>query len=157
MNLSADSKAVLTVLIIIVVAMICMWIYLYQMEKRNKKGSKRETTGGMRFEVVDSCISTGLQAKVRNNFVVVFEHIGWSNWNESVHFVSGQYERMERSLLENMEVLENDFIESKATVRDWDGNIYSVSDAGCSCEDFVSRRLPCAHMYRVAMEYEDSL
>ena len=85
---------------------------------------------------------------------MAFESLGWSEWDESVHRADGQYMRMEWANADKMVEITEFNTESKtAEVRVSNGDTYFVNGSNCSCPDFRHRKLPCKHMYFVAMEH----
>ncbi len=77
---------------------------------------------------------------------------GWSEWDATIHEYEGQYDRMDRAArIEKISVLCYDPRYKLAKVQGT-SNIYLTSSERCSCPDFRKRRLPCKHMYGLAME-----
>lgn len=76
----------------------------------------------------------------------------WDIWDDSIHQLPEQYERMKRAFHENaddMSVLFYDPVTKYAKVRGT-RRFYLTSYRGCTCRDFRMRKLPCKHMYIAA-------
>lgn len=82
---------------------------------------------------------------------------GWDIWDISVHETAGQYDRMERGVMDKaISVLCYDPEYQLAKVQGKTG-IYLTSCNRCSCPDFRKRHLPCKHMYAVAIWLEGDI
>ena len=73
-------------------------------------------------------------------------------WGLSIHLSKGQYKR----ILKSAEVIIDQVDESNtmAVVVGSQGNIYETTLQTCTCFDFLSRSLPCKHMYRLAFQLQ---
>jgi TM2 domain-containing membrane protein YozV len=71
----------------------------------------------------------------------------WGPENESVHYLSGQTDRIKRAMEISLDSQYFDAESKCARIRD-----YAVSLEYCTCPDFEERQLPCKHMYRLAHE-----
>lgn len=50
--------------------------------------------------------------------------------------------------------IEKGFLKFKGTMTDmYTGEIHKCTIAGCDCDGFKKRNLPCVHMYKLALEY----
>lgn len=77
---------------------------------------------------------------------------GWDIWDSSIHEAPGQYERMGRAAMDKeISILSYDpkYRLAKAQGK---AAVYLTSCKRCSCPDYRKRRLPCKHMYALAME-----
>ena len=82
---------------------------------------------------------------------------GWDVWDSSIHDAPGQFERVERGIMDrSISVLCYDPKYQLAKVQGKTG-VYLTSSARCSCPDFRKRRLPCKHMYALAVELEGDI
>jgi len=82
-----------------------------------------------------------------------FMWMGWISWDQSVHWVDGQFDRIQKAAAScSMQVVSFNRNTRVAMVKGETGSTYEASDAGCTCPDFRIRRLPCKHMYFAAME-----
>lgn len=75
----------------------------------------------------------------------------WQRW-ESVHGQTDQLRRIERSATEifNYEI---DTIGGRAVFIGGSGK-YKTNLLKCTCPDFKKRKLPCKHMYKLAMDLD---
>lgn len=71
--------------------------------------------------------------------------IEWSKWPDEVHFTDDQIARQKRAC--NLPINSIDISACKAMI-----NNHNTSLVNCKCGDFINRRLPCKHMYRLAFE-----
>lgn len=79
---------------------------------------------------------------------------GWDIWDVSIHEAPGQYERMERATIDGeISILSYDPQYRLAKVQGKTA-VYLTSCKRCSCPDYRKRRLPCKHMYALAMELD---
>ncbi len=79
---------------------------------------------------------------------------GWDIWDSSIHEASGQYDRMSRATLDKeISVLSYDPQYRLAKIQGKTA-VYLTSYKRCSCPDYRKRRLPCKHMYALAMELD---
>lgn len=79
---------------------------------------------------------------------------GWNIWDASIHEAEGQYERLERAAMDRkITTLCYDSSYKLAKIQGRT-NTYLTNCRRCSCPDYRSRRLPCKHMYILAMELD---
>lgn len=82
---------------------------------------------------------------------------GWDIWDISIHEAPGQYDRMDRAVLgKEISILCYDPEYQLAKVQGKTG-IYLTSCKRCSCPDYRERRLPCKHMYALAIELDGNI
>ena len=76
----------------------------------------------------------------------------WDTWDDSIHQIAGQSDRMSRAVEQDIRVLG---VDNKGvyTVLGSTSIRYRVTFNGCTCEDFKKRGLPCKHMYKLAIEH----
>ena len=96
------------------------------------------------------------QADVENRITRMirddFREIGWDYWDDRLHCNKEQLKRLERAVIsKNMTVLEYDKKLGVARVAGDTNKTYQVSGRGCTCGDFEHRKLPCKHMYFLAI------
>lgn len=79
---------------------------------------------------------------------------GWSIWDRSIHETDGQFKRMERASIDpDISIISYDPRYRLAKVQGKTA-VYLTSCNRCSCQDYRKRRLPCKHMYALAMELD---
>ena len=92
-----------------------------------------------------------IREELLNSTVKVFEDIGWSEWDASIHRAEGQLDRIQRSLIPDEYRL---FCYNPKTgiskILSKSGKYYLTNGHRCSCPDFRERGLPCKHMYFLA-------
>lgn len=73
----------------------------------------------------------------------------FGSWDTSVHLAPGQLFRFGRAVYGNFQAkpLRNGMVEVTGSK----GNVYHTSLNGCDCPDFQKRRLPCKHIYSLAL------
>lgn len=82
---------------------------------------------------------------------------GWSIWDSSIHEADGQYKRMERASTEKeITIMSYDPKYQLAKVQG-KTSIYLTSCKRCSCPDYRKRRMPCKHMYALAIELDGNV
>lgn len=82
---------------------------------------------------------------------------GWDIWDVSIHEALGQYERLERGSTDEMiSILSYDPRYRLAKVQGKSA-VYLTSCKRCSCPDYRKRRLPCKHMYALAVELDGNV
>lgn len=82
---------------------------------------------------------------------------GWNMWDTSIHEAPGQYDRMGRAALDKkIQVLFYDPRYKIAKIKGVSG-VYLTSHQRCSCPDYRERRIPCKHMYLLAMELDGDI
>lgn len=83
-----------------------------------------------------------------------FDVLGWHLWTEVDHEGEEQYNRMRQAAQDtDLRVLDYDPDYRLAKVRGKTG-VYLTSGERCSCPDYRKRKLPCKHMYLLAMELD---
>ena len=102
------------------------------------------------------------QADVENRLAEMisnnFEEIGWNNWGSRIHHNKEQLKRLERAVKsKDMVVLKYDKNLGTARVLGDTNKTYQVSGRGCTCEDFEHRKLPCKHMYFLAITASEEI
>lgn len=78
--------------------------------------------------------------------------IHFGDWDDNIHSLADQEDRIYRATLAKTSP---DFVNihnETATFEGSGANLYTASLNKCSCGDFIHRRLPCKHIYRLAME-----
>jgi hypothetical protein len=75
----------------------------------------------------------------------------WAPENRKLHEGKRQRNRIE-SALDRTRMIRFDRAAETAIFRGSDGQEYQTGLTRCDCLDFVSRKTPCKHMYRLAME-----
>lgn len=93
--------------------------------------------------------------RLLNNISIVFDGLGWNDWESNVHWSSGQYDRLFRALSEKMYFNWYNPDVGIAKVISSSHNCYLVSKSKCSCPDFKDRKLPCKHIYFLAVNVND--
>ena len=79
---------------------------------------------------------------------------GWSIWDSSIHEADGQFKRMERAAIDpDISIISYNPRYRLAKVQGKTA-VYLTSCNRCSCPDYRKRRLPCKHMYALAMELD---
>ncbi len=92
-----------------------------------------------------------------NNEVVIqkihsdFQRIGWGMWDESIHHAEGQLKRLERAVIDKSMSIVSFEEDNTAIIKGSSGKTYVVSKDSCTCPDFNTRKLPCKHMYLLAI------
>ncbi len=82
---------------------------------------------------------------------------GWDIWDITVHQADGQYERLGRATAgSKITVLCYDPRYKLAKMQGSTG-IYLTSSKRCSCPDYKKRRLPCKHMYALAIKLDGNV
>lgn len=77
---------------------------------------------------------------------------GWKEWDSSIHHATGQFDRMRRT--DKVHVEWYSPVHEIGKVIGSGGNAYLTSCHRCSCPDYRARKLPCKHMYALAMELD---
>lgn len=78
---------------------------------------------------------------------MIFEGI-----DDDIHSSVEQIKRFEKAATKKFNILEFNADEQIALFEGSDGSIYSSSLQGCTCIDCAFRRLPCKHMYKLAID-----
>ena len=95
------------------------------------------------------------QATALECTVELFSSVGWNNWSKEQLVSAGQYERCIRGL-EGKKMKIMSISEDKRSGTVMGSAEYTISPKGCSCGDFIQRRLPCKHMYFFAINEVDT-
>lgn len=75
----------------------------------------------------------------------------WSVWDDSVHLSEGQPARIQRALVQNI-VIGNQNAYGRYLVTGTKGIVYLTDFGSCTCDDFRKRKgRPCKHMYALAI------
>ena len=86
-----------------------------------------------------------------------FRKLGWTNWNDAVHYEYGQFERIRSAATDHrLSFISYDKESGEGLVRGTTNNLYFVSKNRCECKDFQARQKPCKHMYLLAMNIADN-
>ena len=72
----------------------------------------------------------------------------FSMWDAAVHVSPDQLSRIRRSA--SVRIISFDQEAKAAVVAGSKGSTYTTTFERCSCGDFIARRLPCKHMYKLA-------
>ena len=76
----------------------------------------------------------------------------WSNWDTSIHADDAQIDRQGRSMTYPFDFEINHDKETARFSSTTDIPYYETTLSHCTCHDFQERKLPCKHMYRLAVE-----
>lgn len=74
------------------------------------------------------------------------------DYSDEIHDNVEQRKRFESSLKKNIKILSLDTDAASAEFEGSTGDTYITALSGCSCMDYSIRKLPCKHMYRLAVE-----
>lgn len=110
------------------------------LEKLSKGGQERA-------QVLDQ-IDTITATEVAEKTVAEVKDSAFLEWDVSVHSTTDQLNRIRRST--SVKIISYDPDTQTATIAGSGKSVYTTSFVKCSCGDFISRRLPCKHMYRLA-------
>lgn len=78
--------------------------------------------------------------------------MNFGNWDDSVHESEDQVKRFANSKKSDTTPLSVD-LENKCATFEGSGKVpYAVTLNSCTCRDFIMRKLPCKHIYRLALE-----
>lgn len=72
----------------------------------------------------------------------------FSAWDVSVHSLPDQLGRIRRA--KSVKIISYDDTTRTAIVAGSKGHTYTTTFDGCTCGDYISKHLPCKHMYRLA-------
>lgn len=75
----------------------------------------------------------------------------WKQW-DGIHNDPAQHKRLKSAASASCTPRSTDQIEGAGVFQGRHGT-YSTSLSSCTCVDFVRRKLPCKHMYRLALEF----
>ena len=85
-----------------------------------------------------------------------FAKTGWTDWNDTIHNTSAQFERIKKATTSNnINLIAYNPHTGYAKIRGESGHYYLVNSHRCSCPDFRDRQLPCKHMYYLATVLPD--
>lgn len=76
----------------------------------------------------------------------------FENCNDDIHSSVDQIKRFEKGAGSNINIISLNYDHKTANFWGSDGSIYYTTLCGCNCMDYSIRRLPCKHMYRLAIE-----
>lgn len=92
-----------------------------------------------------------VQRNIIHNISSDFQRMpGWNVWDRSIHEAPGQLDRLERSFSEKISIISYDPKYRIAKIQG-ESSVYLASHARCSCLDYKKRKLPCKHMYALAV------
>lgn len=137
------------IVLIILFAIIILIVAIVNGARKARKSSKSETSRPVQpTPMMD--MREVILTQISDDFAAM---PGWSEWDASIHRANGQYERLGRAVDSSSPIVieEYDPLTQKASVIGASGNRYTTSYRRCSCPDFRSRRLPCKHMYALAV------
>lgn len=78
--------------------------------------------------------------------------MNFGNWNEEIHNDAEQIKRIKKAESADLTPAAIDYDKQSGTFKGSGKNPYEVTLDFCPCGDFRRRRLPCKHIYRLAME-----
>lgn len=76
----------------------------------------------------------------------------WPEWDKAIHGDAAQIERQGRAMTYHFGFDVNGITETARFTSTSDLPYYDTSLSQCTCHDFQERRLPCKHIYRLAVE-----
>lgn len=85
-------------------------------------------------------------------FVNVVSNNSFGNWEPGIHDEKSQKNRINRAINELPPPLMLDINAKEAEFVGSNGELYKTSLNSCECMDFAKRKLPCKHIYRLAIE-----
>lgn len=112
---------------------------------------KKLSKGGNERAEVLKKIDSLKAAEVAEKAVESIGLSAFSHWDISVHSSVDQLNRIRRST--SVKIISYDKDNQTAIVASSGSGTYTTTFEKCSCGDFISRRLPCKHMYRLAAVY----
>ena len=112
---------------------------LYESEKKIKEIQKN----------ADAQIKE-LRKAVLADSVKLFSEIGWTSWAEQELMGDEQFSRVSKAVDDKMKLVSIDRLLKVGQVES--SAVYDVSESGCTCKDFSMRKLPCKHMYFLALQ-----
>lgn len=138
----------LLIFCVIIIPAIVKW---YRDLPDNDHDAKQRTVSVSR----DSSGFTPMERHILQNMSDDFRSLGWTQWDSAVHYRPGQLDRIRRAATDKrIYITECDQTSKSALITSANEAAYHVSGSGCSCPDFQYRRLPCKHMYCLAMELD---
>lgn len=72
-------------------------------------------------------------------------------WDVSIHATDGQDVRFDRAMFQHIDILGYDSAAGVAQIVGTRGGTYETTLDSCTCEDFSRRKLPCKHIYKLAL------
>lgn len=112
---------------------------------------KKLSEGGNTRKQVLEKIDTIKATEVATKAAKTAEQSDFLQWDTSVHATPEQLSRIRRSA--SVTIIDYNPSTKTATVAGSGSHTYRTSFSECSCGDFIARRLPCKHMYRLAEKY----
>ncbi len=106
--------------------------------------NKIEEINNQAKAAVDEAKRSALESTVN-----LFSEIGWGNWSEPQLKNEEQFSRLKKSISDKMKLVNIDRIGKSGLVLG--SAMYEVNGKGCTCTDFATRRMPCKHMYFLAL------
>lgn len=76
----------------------------------------------------------------------------WSDWDYSIHCDKSQTDRQGRSITYPFTFKINKYSQSARFSSTSELPYYDTTLSSCTCMDFQERKLPCKHIYRLALE-----
>ena len=111
---------------------------------------KCKNCGQKNIDVAKFCNECG----TKFDSITINQAFEFADWDTSIQMYPGQNERFERALSSKVSPISVDF-EKQIGIFDGSGvNPYETTLTSCTCSDFIRRKLPCKHMYRLAIELE---
>lgn len=99
------------------------------------------------LDLIDNYAAAELTEAIKDDL----EHSPFSVWDKSVHSTKEQLERIRRS--KSVKILSYDNETQTAKIKGSGIVPYTTTFSSCTCGDFISRKLPCKHIYKLAAEY----
>lgn len=78
--------------------------------------------------------------------------VDWTDWDSSVHQDYEQHKRFGTAQKIKSENITLNIAKRTAIVAGSGEDPYEVTLTSCTCFDYLSRKLPCKHIYRLAQE-----
>lgn len=91
-----------------------------------------------------------LHKAVLADSVKLFSEIGWTSWTKQELVGDEQFSRVSKAVDDKMKLVSIDRLLKVGQVES--SAVYDVSESGCTCKDFSMRKLPCKHMYFLALQ-----
>lgn len=94
-----------------------------------------------------------IQDKIIKDIINDFRNLGWNSyWDDSIHHAEGQLDRLERAVaLDSIRLIKYSEHSGYAKILGTKRAYYLVNQYRCSCPDFRKRRMPCKHIYFLAL------
>lgn len=109
---------------------------------------KELSKGGKSREQMLKQIDILTATSVAEKAMAETDNSSFGEWDISVHSSADQLNRIRRST--TVKIINFDPNTQTATVAGSGKSTYTTTFSKCSCGDFISRRLPCKHMYKLA-------